>query len=401
MERRSGFGIVVILLFTALCGQAQADDSIAIGALVSVTGRPAWVGVQTEAGLLDALQIANEEGGINGKKINYVRQDAGETTDKAVTAFKNMMSTHHPLAVYSESEELTRTIGPDIKDRYKILYSPASMSAEFADEGVNPYIFLAGPTDGDMLAILLKHIARTTPSAKGAFLYSDSAFGKSPIPFARNMCRRLGLTLVGEETVAENTIDFVPQIKRLREKQPDYLIIHGFFLDSVKGIVGQCHVLGFKPAMICTFSAGTRALLRHMGKAAEGLRTISPYMCWWNDDVPMIKKIIAYNKKHYPYVEFRENSYMQGFMTGLIFVECLRRADKAGQLNGEGLVQALKSLKDFDTGGLSAPLTIRNNRFPVARIWQTNVEKEIFEPVSGWIRVELYGALRDLDLPRQ
>jgi branched-chain amino acid transport system substrate-binding protein len=79
---------------------------------------------------------------------------------------------------------------------------------------------------------------------------------------------------------------------------------------------------------------------------------------------------------------------MQGFMTGLLFVECLKKADKAGQLNGEGLVKALASIKDFDSGGLSAPYTINNNKFPVARVWKANVEKKIFEPVSDWITVE-------------
>ena len=36
----------------------------------------------------------------------------------------------------------------------------------------------------------------------------------------------------------------------------------------------------------------------------------------------------------------------------------------AGELNAEGLTKVLKSLKDFDTGGLTPPLTIKENRFP-------------------------------------
>jgi len=115
---------------------------------------------------------------------------------------------------------------------------------------------------------------------------------------------------------------------------------------------------------------------------------VNPYMYWWNDDVPMIKKIKAYTAKKYPNVTARDNSYMQGFMTGLIFVECLKKADKAGQLNGEGLVKALQSIKDFDSGGLSAPYTIKNNKFPVARVWKVNVEKKIYEPASDWITLE-------------
>ena len=41
-----------------------------------------------------------------------------------------------------------------------------------------------------------------------------------------------------------------------------------------------------------------------------------------------------------------------------------QKADKAGQLNGEGLVKALQSIKDFDSGGLSAPLTIKKQQIP-------------------------------------
>jgi len=111
-------------------------------------------------------------------------------------------------------------------------------------------------------------------------------------------------------------------------------------------------------------------------------------MYWWDENVPMIKKIREYTKKKYPDVTERDNSYMQGFMTGLIFVECLKRADKAGQLNHEGLVKALQSLKDFDSGGLSAPYTIKNNKFPVARVWKANPQKKIFEAASDWMVLE-------------
>jgi hypothetical protein len=59
-------------------------------------------------------------------------------------------------------------------------------------------------------------------------------------------------------------------------------------------------------------------------------------------------------------------------------------------LNGEGLVEAFQSLKDFDTRGLSAPLTVLNNRFPVARVWASNPEKGIYEPASDWIKLDRY-----------
>ena len=46
-----------------------AADEIKVGAVQPITGRFAFAGVQINAGLEDALMMANEEGGINGKQI--------------------------------------------------------------------------------------------------------------------------------------------------------------------------------------------------------------------------------------------------------------------------------------------------------------------------------------------
>ena len=41
----------------------------------------------------------------------------------------------------------------------------------------------------------------------------------------------------------------------------------------------------------------------------------------------------------------------------MVMWEGLKRADKAGQLNGPGLKAALETLQNFDTGGLTAPVS--------------------------------------------
>ena len=80
-----------------------------------------------------------------------------------------------------------------------------------------------------------------------------------------------------------------------------------------------------KTKFMGTFWGATKMIVDNLGPLAEGYMAVNPYMYWWNDDVPMIKKIKAYTAKKYPNVTYRDNSYMQGFMTGLIFVECLKR----------------------------------------------------------------------------
>ncbi|MBI5251529.1 MAG: ABC transporter substrate-binding protein [Desulfomonile tiedjei] len=379
---------LLVLLSGVLAFSPALAQEIKVGAVQPITGRFAFAGVNINAGLEDALMIANEEGGINGKKITYIMEDGQYQLDVATAAFKRIMSRDNPLIMYGESTGLGKAMSPEIKDRYKILYSSTSFSGELADKASNPYIFVPGPTYADMIGILLKYIAKEKPDAKIAFFYSDTEFGKDPIPYGREMCKKLKLDLVAEEVAAVGAVDVTSQVLDLKRKGPDYVIFQGYVTSPVAEVMKQCKDFGMKCKFMGTFWGATKTLLDNLGPLAEGYLAVNPYMYWSDENVPMIKKIRAYTQKKYPKVTYRDNSYMQGFMTGLIFVECLRVADKAGQLNGEGLVKALQSLKDFDSGGLSAPFTIKDNKFPVARIWKANVEKKIYEPVSDWMRLD-------------
>ncbi|MBI4963981.1 MAG: ABC transporter substrate-binding protein [Desulfomonile tiedjei] len=384
------FGIAALLILTlALIGStAFAQEEIKVGAVQPITGRFAFAGGQINAGLEDALMMANEDGGINGKKIKYIMEDGQYQLDVATAAFKRIMSRDNPLIMYGESTGLGKAMAPEIKDRFKILYSSTSFSSELADFAANPYIFVPGPTYSDMIGILLQYIAKEKPGAKVAFFYSDTEFGKDPIPYGRQKCKDLKLDLVAEGVAQVGAVDVTSQVLVLKQKDPDYVIFQGFVVDPVQTVIKQCRDFGMKCKFMGTFWGASKMIVDNLGPLAEGYMAVNPYMYWWNDDVPMIKKIKAYTAKVHPKVTYRDNSYMQGFMTGLLFVECLKRADKAGQLNGEGLVKALQSLKDFDSGGLSAPFTIKNNKFPVARVWKVNVEKKILEPASDWMTLE-------------
>ena len=383
-----GISALLILALALVSATAFAETEIKVGAVQPITGRFAFAGVNINAGLEDALMMANEAGGINGKKIKYIMEDGQYQLDVATAAFKRIMSRDNPLIMYGESTGLGKAMAPEIKDRYKILYSSTSFSSELADAKTNPYIFVPGPTYSDMFGILLQYIAKEKPGAKVAFFYSDTEFGKDPIPYGREKCKELKLNLVAEAVAQVGAVDVTSQVLTLKQKDPDYVIFQGFVVAPVQTVIKQCRDFGMKTKFMGTFWGASKMIVDNLGPLAEGYMAVNPYAYWWNDDVPMIKKIKVYSAKVHPKVTYRDNSYFQGFMTGLIFVECLKRADKAGQLNGEGLVKALQSLKNFDSGGLSAPFTIKNNKFPVARVWKVNVQKKILEPASDWMKLE-------------
>jgi branched-chain amino acid transport system substrate-binding protein len=388
MKKRSSKSILTIALILsfALAQAAMAQDAITIGATQPLTGPKVFVdeGIPLEMGLKDCIAITNAEGGINGKKIQYAVEDDKFDPKAGLQAFENLMSKHKPLCVFGSGTGVALAMVPLIRDRHHVLYSSPSFSAKIMTSGA-PSMFMVGPTYGDQFAVALKYVAQQKKGKKVAFLYSKGPLGEDPIPYGRIMCQRLRLELVGEVIGDMKGGDHTAQIEELKLKNPDWVILHGWIGPNNGAVIRQCHALGLKAEIVSTIWGAQRSVVEALGPDGPSFLAVSPYAYWWMEDVPMIKKLRAYTAKNYPEVTERPLPYIVAFTAAKIFVECLKKADAAGELNGEGLTKALKSLKDFDTGGITPPLTIKENRFPIARVLKSNPAQGILEPVSDWI----------------
>lgn len=389
MRKDSSVALVLLLavFFSFACIRVgMAQDRITVGISLPRTGPPgiAATADALECGIKDSLGIANDEGGINGKKLQLVSADDQYKPDVGVKVFEDIMSKNKPLCFFGSGTPVALATAPLIRDRYRVLYCSTSFSAQVAVGGI-PSMFIAGPTYGDQFAVALKYIAKSKKDAKVAFFYSKGPFGEDPLAFGRILCQRLKLELVGEVAGDIKGGDHTAQIEQIKSKAPDFVVFHGWVGPANADLIKQCRDLGLKSNYVFTLWGADKNVVEALGPDGPAFLAVSPYAYWWMDDVPMIKTIRAYTAKHYPDVTYRPLNYIVTFTAGKIFVECLRRADAAGQLNEEGVAKALQSLQDFDTGGLTPPLTIKSNRFPVARVLKSNPAKGTLEPVSEWI----------------
>lgn len=197
-------------------------------------------------------------------------------------------------------------------------------------------------------------------------------------------CKDLGLVSVAEVAGELKGGDHSAQIEELKRQSPDFVIVHGWVGDVNASLIKQCTDHGLNSQIAVTFWGSMKSVVDMLGPDAPAFLGVTPFAFWWMDEVPMIRKIKAYTAKHYPDVTYRSQSYMLAFTSGLIFVECLRRADAAGEMNTKGLINALQTLRDFDTGGLTPPLTLQWNRFPVARMVKSNPRKGAFDTLWTW-----------------
>jgi len=364
-----------------------AEDVIKIGAAQNITGPLAFAGTKIHEGLWDYIKFTNEKGGVRGKKLEYIYEDSGNKVDESVAIFKRIMAKDNPLLYFGDSTGAGKALAPLIRERYNVFYGTASFSSELADPEKNPHIFIMGPTYSDMFGVILKHIAQAKPGAKVGFFYSDSEFGKDPIPFGMKLAKELGLEVVVDLIGKSGDIDMTPAVIELKRKKPDYLLLQGFVVSPIPALLKGCRDMGVKLIPMATVYGMAEMVLEQLGPLAEGYCGAMPYTYHWYD-VPAIREMKAFSTKHNLGQRYQNNSYSQGWFSGMIFVECINRAIKAGKLDRDGLLEALKSIKNWDAGGLTAPVTYKNNKIPVAKIWRANVQKKVFEPVSDWIYVD-------------
>jgi branched-chain amino acid transport system substrate-binding protein len=377
----------LLALAAAASARAAGEEEIRIGACQPITGRFAFAGGQLNAGLGDYLAYANEQGLVKGKKLVYIYEDTGYDTEKAVATFKKMMAQHSPVIMYGESTGQGKAIAPELNSRYKVLYGSTSFSSELADPKNHPYSFVSGPTYSDQFGILLEYIAKHPKKGKPkvAFIYSDTEFGKDPIPWAKERAQALGIDLVAEIVMKVNAVDVTTEVLSLKKAQPDYVIFQGYVLAPIPEVIRAARDHGVETTFMSTFWSMDKAIIDKLGPDAEGYMGVNPYAYWW-EEAPAIAAMRAYNKKAHPEVSYRPNSYIQGWFTGMVYVEAIRRVAAAKKpITGDNLKDALATIKDWDTGGLTGKVTFVNNKAAVGRVYRANVQKAIFEPASDWI----------------
>jgi len=366
-----------------------AEQDPTICAVHPFTGRFAFAGIHGADAMEDAVAMANEAGGINGKKIKYYWADGEYKNDVGIAAFKRLYAQHKPQAMWGQSTGMTKALAPEINTRYKVLYSAYTFAEFAADPKKNPYMFIPGPTYAEMFGILLKYIAKEKPGANIAFFYSDTEFGREPIPAGRELCKKMGLNLVAEEVAKVGGVDISTQILDMKRKKVDYCIFHGFVVTPIQTVIKQSKDYGLNCKFMGTFWSTEKHLLDQLKGLANEYMGVTCYSYYYQDQYPMIKKIRAWTKKHHPkFAAYRSQAYMQVFMGTQLFIEAFRRADKTGSIDGPSLAKALRSIKDFNVGGLMPPVTIKNNSIPVGRIVRGNAKTKQFDPISDWISLD-------------
>jgi branched-chain amino acid transport system substrate-binding protein len=335
----------------ALAASAMAEE-IVIGHIADLTGATGDVGKPYAEGVQGAADWINANGGVNGKTIKLQRFDYAYKIPEALNIYKKFVTQDKIWAIMGwgtgDTEALKEQI---VKDQ--VVYVSASYSAHLTDPAKSGYNFFCNADYSTMLRAGLKYIKdnwKESRKPKVAFIYPDHPYGKAPIPAGKKYAEELGFEIVGEENVGLKDIDATTQMLSLKSKAPDFAWIGGT-TGSTAVILKDAKKQGLSVKFFSNIWGIDENTIKLAGDAAEGALAMTGAVAY-GADVPGMKAIKEITKG-----EPQASHYIRGWMSMLTMAEGLKRADKAGQLNGPGLKAALETMKDFETGGLTAPIT--------------------------------------------
>ena len=386
----------------ALAGSALAQKKYDTGASdteIRIGQTMPYSGPASAYGSLGRTQVAyfkmlNDNGGINGRKINIISLDDGYSPAKTLESTRRLVEQEEVLLITGSVGTPTNSAIHGYLNQKKVPHLFINTGAGKWNDPKNfPWTMGWAPTYPLEGRVFAEHILRTKPNAKIGILFQNDDFGKD---YVRGLRERLGdkakAMIVAEISyeVTDATVD--TQVLSLKASGADVLINAAspkFAAQAIRRVAES----GWKPIQyITTVSTTIGSVLQPAGlDRATGLITTQymkdPTDKQWDAD-PALVNYKAFMRKYYPNGDIGDPLNLQAYAAAQTMAHVLRQA--GDNLTRENLLKIAANLKDLKVDGPLPGLLIStqpNDYGPLSTVVMSRFDGQKWvnfgEPISG------------------
>jgi len=361
---------IAAALSVALSGNALAqkkydvgatDTEIKIGNIMPYSGPASSYGLigKTEAAYFNMI---NDQGGINGRKINFISYDDGYSPPKAVEQARKLVESDEVLFIFNSLGTPSNTAFQKYMNTKKIPQLFVATGASKWNDSKNfPWTMGWQPSYQVEAQIYAKYLMKEKPGAKIAVLYQNDDFGKDYLKGFKDGLGAKASMIVTEESyeISEPTVD--SHIVKMKSQNPDVVVSFvtpKFAAQTIKKI-GE---LGWKPLhLVSNVSISVGAVMQPAGFAAAQGVLSADYRkdgadAQWKDDAGM-KKWSAFLDKYMPGADRTDNGIVYGYGAAQTLAKVLQMC--GDDLTRANVMKQAASLKGIQQTGLLPGVLIR------------------------------------------
>jgi branched-chain amino acid transport system substrate-binding protein len=327
------------------------DTEIKIGQTMPYSGPASAYGVvgRTEAAY---FKMINEQGGVNGRKINLISLDDGYSPPKTVEQVRRLVEQEQVAFLFQTLGTPPNTaIRPYCNDNKIPQLFVATGAAKWDDPKHFPWTMGYNPSYQTEARIYAKQILATKPNAKVGMLYANDDFGKDYLIGFKDGLGADHVGLLIKEATYENSEPTVDsQVVTLQGSGADVFLIIATPKFAAQAI-RKSYDLGWNAVRYVTIVAASIAtVLKPVGlEKSKGLITATygkdPTDSRWKDDAGM-KEWSAFCAKYLSQTEFIDYNAGYGFGAAATMVQVLKQC--GNDLSRESIMKQAANLKDLE-----------------------------------------------------
>ena len=340
------------------------------------------------------FKMVNEQGGINGRKVNFISYDDAYSPPKTVEMARKLVEQDGVLFVF---QTLGTPCNTAIHKYMNMQRVPQSFVATGATKWNDPknYPWTMGwqPNYQTESKIYAQYVMKEKPNAKIAILYQNDDYGKDYLKGFHDALGAKAKTMIVKEVsyeVTDPTVD--SQIVQLQASGADV-----FFNITTPKFAAQAirkaSDIGWKPMhLLNNVSSSVGSVLTPAGlDKSVGIITTQygkdPTDPRWKDD-PGMKKWTEFMKKYYPDGSLIDASNVYGYAVSQTLHQVLKQA--GDNLTRENVMKQAASLKDFVTDTALPGIKINTSAQDFAPIQQMQLAR--FDGKTWQLFGEIMGA---------
>ncbi len=352
--------LVVLVLFSVGSGVVLADKKYGPGASdteIKIGQTMPYSGPGSAYGTIGKAEVAyfkmvNDNGGINGRKVNLISLDDGYTPPRTVEQIRRLVEEEQVLFTFQTLGTPPNTAIQKYMNAKKVpQLFVATGATKWGDPEHYPWTMGWQPTYQHESRIYAKYLLRNRPNAKVGILYQNDDYGKDYLKgFKDGLGDKAASMIVAEVSyeVTDPSVD--TQIVTLQGSGADT-----FFNITTPKFAAQAirksYDIGWKPLhFINGVSVSVASVLQPAGlEKSAGIVSVAyltdPTDPAWKD-AKAVKDYMAFMKKYYPDGNPDDTLNVYGYGVAQTLAQVLRQC--RDDLTRENVMREAANLKDFE-----------------------------------------------------
>ena len=384
--RLGAFSAALAMLATASTGAlaqkkydvGATDTEIKIGNIIPYSGPASAYGVigKTEDAYFKKI---NAEGGINGRKINYISYDDGYSPPKTVEQARKLVESDEVLILFNPLGTPPNSAIQKYMNSKKVpQLFVATGATKWNDPKDFPWTMGWQPSYQSEARIYAKYLLKEKPNAKIAVLYQNDDYGKDYLKGMKDGLGAKAATMIIAEESYETTEPSIDgHLVKLKSTGADVFFnvtTPKFAAQAIKKMAE----IEWKPLhLLNNVSSSIGSVMKPAGFEASQNIISSNYLKdtsdpQWKDDAGM-KAFDEFLTKYFPEGNRIDASVMYGYTVSQGLVHVLKAC--GDNLTRENIMKQAASIKNLELGGLLPGIKVTTSATDFAPIAQLQLMK--------------------------